>query len=96
MILPETVLKEFLVTEKATERSSNYNHYTFKVDSGANRISIARAVEETFGVTVTRTNIQNVKPKPKRDRTRRGKVGFKSGYKKAIVTLKEGDTIEII
>ena len=49
----------------------------------------------TFGVKVINVNTINVKPKAKRDRTRRNKLGFKSGFKKAIVTLKSGDSIDL-
>lgn len=89
------ILIEHVITEKATEASSHANQYTFKVASGANRVSVKQAVEKQFGVDVDQVRIANVKPKAKRDRMRRGKVGFRSGYKKAIVRLKEGSTIEM-
>ena len=84
------------MTEKAANLSANINQYTFKVAAHANRIEVARAIEKLFNVDVTRVNILNVKPKLKADRSRRGKTGTKSGYKKAIVSLKDGDTIEIV
>ena len=52
-------------------------------------------MEKLFNVEVTKVNILNKKPKYKLDRSRRGKLGKKRGYKKAIVSLKAGDTIEI-
>lgn len=89
------VLLKMLVTEKATEMQSHGNQYTFKVDPRANRVNVARAVEETFKVDVRRVNIMNVKPKAKRDRQRPGRLGRKPGMKKAIVTLKEGQAIDL-
>ena len=82
-----TILKESLLTEKATMLSSNLNQYLFSVASTASKPNIKSAVESTFSVKVLKVNTINVKPKSKRDRTRRNKLGFKSGMKKAIVTL---------
>jgi ribosomal protein L23 len=53
-------------------------------------------VEKVFNVTVTNVNILNKKPKAKTDRARRGRPGTKGGHKKAIVSLKEGDKIELV
>ncbi len=96
MIQADRILQEFIVTEKATELSSNENKYTFKVHPSANTVSIKQAVEKTFGVAVTKVNVINIKPKAKRDRARRGRLGHKAGVKKAIVSLKEGNQIEVI
>lgn len=96
MIIPNNILKEYRVTEKAGDLSANFNQYTFEVLGSANRIEISKAVEKLFKVEVIKVNIINKKPKTKIDRTRRGNKGTKSGYKKAIVSLKAGDTIEII
>ena len=70
-----------------------YNRYVFKVASGANKEQIRQAVQLTNpGVTVTSVNTSTVKAKPKR----RGQfLGTKPGYKRAIVQLKAGDTIQI-
>lgn len=95
MLSSDTILLEHIVTEKATEASSNANQYTFKVAPGANRIGIKNAIEGQFGVAVKKIQISNVKPKIKRDRMRRGNPGRKPGYKKAIVRLKDGDSIEL-
>jgi large subunit ribosomal protein L23 len=89
------ILVEHVVSEKATEASSAANQYTFKVNSSANRVAVRQAVEKQFGVEVDKVRVLNVKPKAKRDRMRRGNAGFKSGYKKAIVRLKEGSTIDM-
>ncbi|MDA8823265.1 50S ribosomal protein L23 [Opitutales bacterium] len=90
-----TILKESLLTEKATMLSSNLNQYLFSVASTATKPNIKRAIESTFSVKVLKVNTINVKPKSKRDRTRRNKLGFKSGMKKAIVTLQSGDSIDL-
>ena len=66
--------------------------YTFEVHPDANKIEIAKAVEELFNVTVMKVNVINVKSKPKRVRYQLGKTRT---WKKAIVTVAEGDTIEI-
>lgn len=95
MIHSDRILREIVVSEKATEMSV-LNKYTFKVAPDANRIAVAAAVEDHFEVTVTSVHIMNVKPRAKRDRMRRGRVGRKPGYKKAIVTLQEGDTIDVL
>jgi len=90
-----TILKESLLTEKATMLSSNLNQYLFSVVSTASKPNIKSAVESTFSVKVLKVNTINVKPKSKRDRTRRNKLGFKSGMKKAIITLQSGDSIDL-
>ncbi|MEM1222060.1 MAG: 50S ribosomal protein L23 [Verrucomicrobiota bacterium] len=96
MIIADKILKEYRVTEKAANLSANLNQYTFEVAQDANRIEVARAVEKVFKVEVTKVNVLNKKPKLKIDRSRRGRPGTKGGHKKAIVTLKEGDKIELV
>lgn len=96
MIDASKVLKEFRVTEKATELSANLNQYTFEVATGANKHTVAAAIEQVFDVKVARVNIINKKARIKQDRFRRGRPGRKSGFKKAVVTLKEGDSIELV
>ncbi|HLS27195.1 MAG TPA: 50S ribosomal protein L23 [Opitutales bacterium] len=95
MKTPDQVIKSLRLTEKSNQLSSNFGQYTFEVYPDANRHSIREAVERAFKVTVTRVNVMNIKPKRKRN-LRTGRVGKKSAYKKAIVTLKEGDQIEIV
>ena len=68
------------------------NKYTFEVARDANKIEIAKAVEEIFGVTVKKVNTMNVKPKKKRVRYI---AGYTRSWKKAMVTIAEGETIEI-
>lgn len=95
MKTPDQVIKNLRLTEKSNQLSSNFGQYTFEVFSDSNRHSIRAAVEKTFNVTVTRVNVINVKAKLKRN-LRTGRTGKKSAFKKAIVTLKEGDQIEVI
>ena len=90
-----TILKEELLTEKATMLSANLNKYVFAVSNFASKSNIKDAVEKTFSVIVLKVNTLNVKPKAKRDRARKNKLGYKSGMKKAIVTLKAGDSIDL-
>ena len=96
MIIADKILREYRVTEKAANLAANLNQYTFEVAPSANRIEVARAVAKVFNVEVTKVNILNKKPKTKVGRARRGRPGTKGGHKKAIVTLKEGDKIELV
>ena len=90
-----TVLKEALLTEKATTLSSNYNQYVFSVNPSATKRNVKDAVEAAFGVSVLNVNTLLVKPKRKRDRMRRNKLGHTTHLKKAIVKLKAGDAIDL-
>jgi large subunit ribosomal protein L23 len=95
MKTPDQVIKNLRLTEKSNQLSSNLNQYTFEVYPESNRYHIRTAVEKAFNVNVTRVNVINVKAKQKRS-VRSGKGGGKGAFKKAIVTLKEGDQIEIV
>ena len=64
---PVNVLKEALLTEKATMLSANFNHYVFSVFPEANRTDIKNAIESTFNVSVIKINTLTQKPKSKRD-----------------------------
>ena len=80
-----------IVTEKSMENSM-LNQYTFKVAKTANKIEVRNAIQEIFKVTVTKVNTVSMRGKVRR----RGKyVGKTQDWKKAIVTLKEGEKIEI-
>lgn len=94
MISPDKILKTMRLTEKASKLSANYGQYVFEVYPSATKHTVREAVETTFKVTVTRVNIQNIKGKPKRSRT--GRPTQKSDSKRAIVTLKQGDKIELV
>ncbi len=93
MINADTILKSLRLTEKSNKLSSNYGQYTFDVFPAATKHTVREAVEQTFKVTVTRVNIMNRKGKPKR--SRRGLPTTGSDSKRAIVTLKQGDKIEL-
>ena len=79
------------VTEKSTE-GSEYNQFTFRVARGATKVEIKTGIEELFGVTVTKVNTINMRGKVKRFR---GRIGRRAAYKKAIVTIAEGQSIDI-
>ena len=87
---PRQVILRPIISERSYDLI-NDNHYTFEVAKQANKIEIGRAVEEIFGVTVLKVNTMNVKGKPKRVRYAKG---YTRSWKKAIVTLAEGQTIE--
>ncbi|MBI2574169.1 MAG: 50S ribosomal protein L23 [Candidatus Wildermuthbacteria bacterium] len=87
------VLKSPHVTERAALLSDAHNQYVFKVFSKSNKTEIKKAVEDAYGVRVSKVNVIRVPAKT----IRVGRhVGTKKGYKKAIVFLKKGDKIEII
>ncbi len=76
--------------------NATMNKYTFEVDPEANKIEIRKAVEDIFKVTVTKVNTVKMPGKRRIRFDRRGRhVGFTKNRKKAVVTLKEGDVIEI-
>ncbi|MBN1403777.1 MAG: 50S ribosomal protein L23 [Opitutales bacterium] len=92
----EQIIIEPVVTEKATMATSTTNCYTFKVSAKSNKISVAQAIKKVYPkVDVTDVRILNVHPKAKRSRYVRGAVTLKGGYKKALVTLKAGQTIDL-
>ncbi len=94
MINAEKVLQHMRLTEKSNKLSAEYGQYTFEVAPGATKHTVREAIERTFKVTVTRVNIQNMPGKNKR--SRQGRPSLTSEYKKAIVTLKQGDKIELV
>ncbi len=87
------IIKSPIVTEKGTMLKEDGNKVLFAVDRNANKIEIRKAVEKLFGVKVEDVQTLNVKGKSKRY----GRYDYRrSDWKKAIVTLKEGDSIEMI
>jgi len=96
MINPSKIIKESIVTEKATSLSAHNNQYSFEVYPDADKKEVAAAIEQLFKVEVVRVNILNKKSVLKRSRYNRNQMGTKSGMKKAIVTLKQGNTIELV
>ena len=88
---PREVIIRPVITEHSYDMME-HNTYTFEVAKTANKVEIGQAIEAIFDVKVTKVNTLNVKSKPKRLRYQKGKTRT---WKKAMVTLKEGDTIEI-
>ena len=87
--------RDIIIRPIITEHSYDMiekNKYTFEVARDANKVEIGKAVEELFGVTVKKVNTINVKPKKKRVRYI---PGYTRHWKKAMVTIAEGETIEI-
>ncbi|UCD43234.1 MAG: 50S ribosomal protein L23 [Chloroflexota bacterium] len=89
------ILRRPVITEKSNYQAGDLNQYVFEVSIDANKQMIKDAVETVFDVDVARVNIINVPPKrSRRWRNRRIKVR-RSAYKKAIVTLEPGESIDI-
>ena len=85
------IIKTVRLTEKGTRQGENYNQYTVVADQRANKTQIRQAVQELFKVKVTKVNTLNVRGKDRRQAHRPGRQAL--DWKKAIVTLKEGDKI---
>ena len=86
------IIKKPVVSEKTTLLSERDNKYVFEVALDANKIQIKRAVEEVFKVGVTKVRTLRIQGKLKRVRR---ELGRRPERKKAIVTLKKGDSIEL-
>ncbi|MDB6131394.1 MAG: ribosomal protein [Verrucomicrobiales bacterium] len=87
------IIKTVRVTEKGTRQAEKLNQYTVVADRRANKIQIRQAVQELFKVKVIKINTSNVRGKLRRQRT--AAEGRTPGWKKALVTLKEGDKISL-
>ena len=85
------IIKTVRLTEKGTRQGENFNQYTVVADRRANKTQIRQAVQELFKVKVLKVNTLNVAGKYRRQRTTQ--AGQTPDWKKAIVTLKEGDKI---
>ena len=84
-----------IVTEKMTELGDKLNRYGFRVERTANKLQIKKAVEEMYNVTVIDVNTLIVAPKLKQRYTKSGVIsGRQASYKKAIVTVANGETID--
>jgi large subunit ribosomal protein L23 len=89
------ILIKPIVTEKMTSQTEDYNRYGFLVEKKANKIQIRKAVEEIYGVTVESVNTMRYGGKKKSRFTKSGILtGRTDSYKKAIITLVEGDQID--
>lgn|SRR5690554_6728196 len=85
------LVREPIITEQSFRMIEEHNRYTFKVDVKANKVEIKKAIEAIFDVKVVKVNTINVKPKFKRMGQHEG---YTAAYKKAIVELEAGQTIE--
>ena len=84
-----------IISPKVTEKStslSEFNKVVFKVNKDANKKSIKKSIEKIFKVNVVKINTVNIRGKVKTVRNRKGYI---SGYKKAIITLKKGQSIDL-
>jgi large subunit ribosomal protein L23 len=87
------IIKTVRLSEKGTRQSDLLNQYTVVADTRANKTQIRKAVQELFKVKVIKVNTLNVRGKARRQRT--SQAGRAPNWKKAIVTLKEGDKISL-
>ena len=85
------LIKKPVITEKSTA-NAQFNKYIFEVRNDANKINIKKIIEETYKVKVQKLNSLNMKSKPK---VFKGQRGTRSELKRIIVTLKEGNTIDM-
>ena len=85
------LIKKPVITEKSTA-NAQYNKYVFEVRNDANKINIKKTIEEIYKVKVQKLNSLSVKSKPK---VFKGQRGSRSELKRIIVTLKEGNTIDM-
>jgi large subunit ribosomal protein L23 len=91
MKLPEQIIKRPLLTEKGTSMGEDGNKVLFEVEMDTNKIEIRKAVEKIYKVKVTSVHTQKVRGKIKRQGRSQGK---RPNWKKAIVTLAEGSSID--
>jgi len=94
----DQVIIEPVLSEKSNiARELDCKKYTFKVDARANKFEVMNAVKEIFKVNPTSCNVMNVGGKPKFSRGKGGSIkGYTPSWKKAIVTLSKGETIDAI
>lgn len=87
-------IQTVILTEKATLLSEKHNQYVFRVSPRANKIDVKRAVEQLFKKTVLDVRTANYAGKKKRERT--ANFGRRPSWKKAVVTLKEGEKLDLV
>ncbi len=94
--MANNIIIKALVTEKITNLGEKFNRYGFLVNLNSNKVEIKKAVEKLYGVKVTSVNTMNYMGKTK---VRYTKTGFSHGrtnhFKKAVVSVREGDTIDL-
>jgi large subunit ribosomal protein L23 len=93
---PHEIIQTASLTEKSTLLGEKHNKYVFRVNPKANKLQIKNAVERLFQKKVLRVNTCNYDGKWTRGGFRAVTVGQRAKWKKAIVTLKEGDKIELV
>jgi large subunit ribosomal protein L23 len=94
--MAKQILIKPVITEKATKLADKRNCYAFVVTKGVNKVEIRKAVEQMFNVSVESVNTMVMPGKPKSRSTKTAIVkGTKSSYKKAYVTLTQGETIDL-
>lgn len=90
-----SILIKPIITEKATNDSELFNRYSFVVDKSANKIEIKKAVETAYGVSISSVKTLNYPAQKNTKFTKKGLVtGKKGAYKKAIIQLAEGESID--
>lgn len=90
-----SILIKPIITEKATTDSELFNRYAFVVDKKANKLEIKNAVEKSYGVTIENVRTMNYPVRRSTKFTKSGMVqAMKGAYKKAIVQLAEGESID--
>ncbi|MEO1435290.1 MAG: 50S ribosomal protein L23 [Bacteroidota bacterium] len=93
--MAKQILIEPMISEKTELLSEESNKYTFKVHKDANKIEIKKAIEDMYGVDVVKVNTLVMPAKAKTRMTRAGQVrGYVSAFKKAVITLQDGDVID--
>jgi large subunit ribosomal protein L23 len=90
-----SIIKKPIITEKVTRQGEIFNRYGFIVEKKANKIEIKKAIEAAYGVNIIAINTMNVRPDRSVKHTKAGMINAKTNaYKKAIVQLQEGETID--
>ena len=90
-----SILKRPIITEKATKQGESLGQYAFLVDVKANKIQVKQAVEKMYSVTVENVNTMKYYNKVKVKQTTKGIAsGGKGAFKKAVIKLKKGETID--
>ena len=101
MSLKSSIILRPILSEKSTALSESQNKYVFQVEKQANKLEIKQAIESKFKVEIKKVATLNIKGKKKNTTIRsNGHIlrtsGNRAGWKKAIVTLREGDSIDIL
>ncbi|HEY0790526.1 MAG TPA: 50S ribosomal protein L23 [Chthoniobacterales bacterium] len=94
MMEPTQVIQNIRLTEKSSSLGEKYNQYVFRVATGANKLEIKRAVEQLFSKKVVRVNTAQHAGKKRRER--RADAGRRPHWKKAVVTLAQGEKIDLV